>query len=375
MGNNIVDSLQGLSDYSFCKFDMADWIKREYGKGAIDRAGEYLKNWWVSSEDTDSHEEWSKQFGILENWRTSHDFPLTSVQRALRNRAQKIEKHVIVARRLKRFPSIMNKLARESAMKLSQMQDLGGCRAILSNVNAVQLLFEMYGGEAPLLPSEGSRKCDDYIKNPKTDGYRGIHIVERYHSHSELFVPWDRQRIEIQLRTQLQHSFATAVETVTTFTRAPLKFGAGPAEWRRFFSLMGSALATREQTPLVPNTPTSNAELIRELRDASNSLKVHQRLRGWADALKTLRSQHMKDSQLLLLVLDMSQNTVKAQGFKERTDAMQAIAEIEKSKNSNLDAVLVWVSSFRRLRAAYPNYYADTGKFLVTLDAALAGKQ
>ena len=333
-----------------------------------------LKNWWISDEDTHLKQQWSAAFNVLENWRTSHDFPLTSVQRALRNRAQKVEKHVIVARRLKRFPSLMNKLARESAMKLSQMQDLGGCRAILSNANAVQLLFSMYGGEAPLLPSEGSRKCDDYIKNPKPDGYRGIHIVERYHSHSELFAPWDGQRIEIQLRTQLQHSFATAVETVTTFTRTPLKFGAGPVEWRRFFSLMGSALAIREQTPLVPNTPPNSDELIKELRDASNHLMVHQRLRGWADALKTLRSQHMKDSELLLLVLDMTQNTVKAQGFKERKDALQAIAEIEKSKSTNLDAVLVWVSSFRRLRAAYPNYYADTGKFLVTLDAALAGK-
>ncbi len=189
-----------------------------------------LKNWWISDEDTHLKQQWSAAFNVLENWRTSHDFPLTSVQRALRNRAQKVEKHVIVARRLKRFPSLMNKLARESAMKLSQMQDLGGCRAILSNANAVQLLFSMYGGEAPLLPSEGSRKCDDYIKNPKPDGYRGIHIVERYHSHSELFAPWDGQRIEIQLRTQLQHSFATAVETVTTFTRTPLKFGAGPVE-------------------------------------------------------------------------------------------------------------------------------------------------
>jgi hypothetical protein len=37
----------------------------------------------------------------------------------------------------------MNKLTGEPRMKLSQMQDLGGCRAIMSSIDAVE---QLYGG-------------------------------------------------------------------------------------------------------------------------------------------------------------------------------------------------------------------------------------
>jgi len=349
---------------------MVEWTICEYGKGAIDRAGQCLLEWWTTAGDPADHAKWSNALGVVENWRACHGLPLNVIQRALRGRAQKIEPKVIVAQRLKRFSSIMNKLARESSMKLSQMQDLGGCRAILSNIDAVNSLYDMYGS-APLFSEEGSLKRYDYIKEPKDDGYRGIHVVARYHPRIRSREAWDGYRIEIQLRTNLQHAFATAVETVTTFTRAPLKFGAGPAEWRRFFSLMGSALAIREQTSSVPNTPTNEAELISELQELSSALRVRQRLQGWADGLRTLRSQHMKNSEMLLLVLDIGKNTIKVTGYQNRNEGVQAVAEIEKSKRTDVDAVLVWVSSVRQLRVAYPNYYADTKKFLDALDSVL----
>src|SRR6201998_3280092 len=114
---------------------------------------------------------------------------------------------------------------------------------------------------------------------------------------------WYGQLIEIQIRSQLQHAFATAVETVTTFTREPLKFGAGPVEWRRFFSLMGSTLALREGTVLVSGTPANHDELIAELRECVNRLNIRSRLRGWTNALTVLRAKHLKRFKWLLLVL------------------------------------------------------------------------
>jgi hypothetical protein len=108
----------------------------------------------------------------------------------------------------------------------------------------------------------------------KKDGYRGIHVVARYHPRKSEREPWDGHRVEIQMRTRLQHAFSTAVETVTAFTRQPLKFGAGPVEWRRFFSLMGSALALREGTESVPDTPTDKTQLIAEFKNAAAELKV-----------------------------------------------------------------------------------------------------
>jgi hypothetical protein len=128
--------------------------------------------------------------------------------------------------------------------------------------------------------------------------------------------PWNGHRIEIQLRTQLQHAFSTSVETVTTFTRSPLKFGGGPDEWRRFFALTGSAFALREGTALVPGTPTDPGELIRELRETTKALKVRQRLAGWARALKQLPRRDVSQFQWLLLVLNIAGDkpTIKVTG-------------------------------------------------------------
>jgi ppGpp synthetase/RelA/SpoT-type nucleotidyltranferase len=220
--------------------DMAQWVQREYGKGEIDRAGQYLIPWWTRKVKT--LEKITEAYAIIENWRTSHAMPLLTFRMSLANRARRLEPNAIIAQRLKRFVAIMNKLVREPNMKLSQMHDLGGCRAIVSDMATVRRLYNLYGGDCGLF-ERGRFKCYDYIQNPKSDGYRGSHVVGRYEARAVTNEPWNGQRIEIQLRTQLQHAFATTVETVTTFTKQPLKFGAGPDEWRRFFSLVGSAFA------------------------------------------------------------------------------------------------------------------------------------
>jgi hypothetical protein len=348
---------------------MADWIKRENTKGAIDRAGKLLIPWWTNQAP--APEALGNSYVIIQNWRSSHAMPLLTFRMGLEQRARRIELEPIVAQRLKRFSSVMNKLSREPVMKLSQMQDLGGCRAIVSNVQDVRLLFDLYRGDQSLFESEDSLNCDDYIGNPKPDGYRGIHVIGRYKARFSKNDPWNGHRIEIQLRSKLQHAFATAVETVTTFTRSPLKFGAGPMEWRRFFSLMGTVFAIREGTEIVPGTPSNEEELIRELRELTKSLKVRQRLRAWTNAVKQLPKRNTKNAEWLLLVLNVSENTIKVTGYSDRLLASQAVAKIEQTPNSELDAVLVWVGSVKNLKRAYPNYYADTTAFLEALTIAL----
>lgn len=348
----------------------AVWVKREHGKGDIDRAGATLIPWWWKKRSVTT-KEIGDAFAIVENWRTSHGLPLNVFQACLRSRAKRIEDDFLVAQRMKRFASVMNKLVREPHMKLSQMQDLGGCRAILPDVASVDRLYGMYRGDEPLFSTETSLKCYDYIRRPKDDGYRGIHIVGRYHARTPDRDPWNGQRVEIQLRTRLQHAFATTVETVTTFTREPLKFGAGPIAWRRFFSLVGSVFAIRECTPLVDGTPHNESELIRELREVTRELKVRGRLRGWTEALRTLPRKNVSDFSWLLLVLNTKLNTVKVTGFASRREAAEAVSKIEKSRQEELDAVLVWVRSIDDLRAAYPNYYADTREFIRALESAL----
>lgn len=347
---------------------MAQWVRPEYSKARIDKSAEALVPWWQGKAPQPTN--LGDYYGIVENWRTSHAMPLLTFRVSLEARARRVDPQAIVAQRLKRFSSAMNKLVREPNMKLTQMQDLGGCRAILASVSEVDQVYEKYeeGGGA----GEQQLKCYDYIREPKSDGYRGIHIIGRYAAQASKNEPWNGQRIEIQLRSRLQHAFATAVETVTTFTKQPLKFGAGPDEWRRFFSLVGSAFALKEGTTLVKDTPTEKSALIGELRHLTNALYVYRRLGGWTKAMTKLKSRNIRGFNWLLLVLNLENNTIRVTGFADRAKARSALSKLEPaSGSSQQDAVLVWVSSLRDLRRAYPNYFADTEEFLGNLGDSL----
>lgn len=349
---------------------MAGYEVKQYSNGEIDRSGEALLKWWVTPELKLEDEPYSHAYWVVQNWRDCHAFPLVVFQRMLRKHAREVDPTATVAKRIKRLSSIMNKLDREPRMSLSQMQDLGGCRAIVSDVSKVYQLYERFTKMSQSsLPR--TTKCYDYIKSPKPDGYRGIHIVGRYVARQGKQRPWEGQRIEVQLRSKLQHAFATAVETVTTFTRHQLKFGGGPGDWRRFFSLMGSVFAYREETALIKGTPTDYKQLVKELSELSKHLRVKPRLTGWTRALTQLRHRSTKDYKWLLLVLNVHDNSVEVTGYRDMMEASSVTSGIERERDTNIDAVRVWVSSITELKRAYPNYYADTREFINALDYAL----
>jgi hypothetical protein len=197
-------------------------------------------------------------------------------------------------------------------------------------------------------------------------------VVGRYRARVEKNEIWNGQRIEIQLRSKLQHAFATAVETATTFTQSKLKSGGGEIKWRRFFALTSSAISVREGCQIVPETPERVDDLVGELRELTRELKVRQLLRGWTDAVKTLPKSTIDKASWLLLVLDVEGKTVKVTGFADRKKAARELSKIERDTDSPVDAVLVWVNSITKLKSAYPNYYADTAAFIDALDFSLA---
>jgi hypothetical protein len=119
-------------------------------------------------------------------------------------------------------------------MKLSRIQDIGGCRVVVSSVLEVDELVEYYK-RTSRIKHELVRE-DAYILEPPPSGYRGVHLVYKYISDRR--TTWNGLRIEIQLRSGLQHAWATAVETVGTFTQQALKSSQGGADWLRFFALI-----------------------------------------------------------------------------------------------------------------------------------------
>ena len=156
---------------------------------------------------------------VVNNWRACHARPLGTFAVTLKNRALKIHKESLVAQRIKRLDSITRKLEIQSTMHLSQMQDIAGCRAIMPTIAHVRRLEKRYGETKDF--SHEFKSCKDYIAEPKASGYRGIHLIYRFKLRDPS--PYQGQQVEIQLRSKLQHVWATAVEAAGTFTNQALK--------------------------------------------------------------------------------------------------------------------------------------------------------
>lgn len=305
---------------------------------------------------------------VINNWRWSHAFPLHTFQMNLRRQASQRDRPSTVAQRLKRLPSIRHKLDRMPAMKLSRMQDIGGCRAVVSTVPVLNALVEHYKASSHL--THELIREDEYLAEPRASGYRGIHLVYRYHSVRQR--TWNGLSIEIQLRSRLQHAWATALETVRLFMRArPRDAHCNEEDWRRFFALMSSAIARWEGTPAIPGTPTKPGELVRELRDYVVKLDVVARLSAYGAAVSAISGP--EGGHTFLLELDIARRELSVRSYADRTIAAQEYSAVERAIESepSKDVVLVTVESLAALRCAYPNYFLDTQFFARSVEEAV----
>ena len=330
------------------------WTKPQHSREEVNQAGKLL----VTASTNDI--KYEKALSIINNWRSSHAYPLNIFQNQLRRMSKSIDSTCLIAQRIKRLSSITSKLERLEDMKLSQMQDLGGCRSILKSVDDVYKVMTLFKKSRI---KHKQANFDDYIVSPKSSGYRGIHLNYKYLSDRQK--TYNNLKIEIQIRSQSQHAWATAVEVVGTLLRQALKSSKGEADWLRFFALMSTAIAGIEKTPPVPNTPTDEVELVTELRVYAKKLDVLHRLETYGNALKTMDAS-LGDAQYYLLKLDPVLNQIEVIGFKKNQldEASNAYLDIEqKLSNEGAEAVLVSVESVQTLKRAYPNYFLDTKVF------------
>lgn len=309
----------------------------------------------------------TKARAVLAQWRAQHRKPLVDVRRLLYQRMRLAKAKGFVVQRLKRLPSVEAKLRRFSTMKLSQMQDIGGCRAVVSSVSAVQDLHRRCrdGGQA----HEISRTTD-YLLEPKKDGYRSVHLVYSYKSRHEKNQAWNGRKIEIQIRSQLQHAWATAVETVDVLHETRMKIGGpGNDDWKRFFALMGTAHALDEELPPVPGTPTALTDVRSEVSELEERLGARYVLGELAPLTVSL----VKGRGWVLLTLDAEARRIRVRGYSRIDMAQQEYLrrEEENADNTAVQVCLVSTDSVETLRRAYPNYFLDVRRFVKSLRSFL----
>ena len=145
--------------------------------------------------------------------------------------------------------AILDKLKR-STMRLSQMQDVAGCRVVVPDVSNQNRVVEQL---TALLPSAAFDR-----RTKPSHGYRAVHVVAR---------PKGRP-IEIQVRTELQHSWAELSEKSADAFGAAVKYGGGPKVIRSILDDMSDLVARVERLE-------SRTELSNEVAELRRNIAAH----------------------------------------------------------------------------------------------------
>lgn len=323
-------------------------IELKYSKKAVNRAGSALL-----SDAKDSHDE-AKE--VLDNWRACHVAPLNRFQASLRSRLSRIDGGALVSQRLKRTPSILAKLDRISGMKLARMQDIGGIRTVAKNMKKVREIEDAYKKGTRVFSIVNGGK--DYINYPKKSGYRSVHMVFRCRNG---FL------VELQIRTEIQHAWATAVETMGTFLDRSLKSNEGPDEWLRFFTLASSAFSILESTPRVPEHDKYSAyEVFDLLLAKEKELDVLNKLSGFRVAARHIdNGNKIGHYHLVTLNLDTHRAGIRSYAQKNVDQANIDYSDAEElvRQGANIQVVLVTSASISALKKAYPSYFLNAQLF------------
>lgn len=313
-------------------------------------------------------------FQIANSWRDAHAFPMRSVRGSLRWYMHASDIQGVTAARLKRMQAIRRKLARPGLrpLHLHQLQDLGGCRAIVPSIADVTRLVDCMRNGRHTVHHESP-----YIDQPKKDGYRSHHMILQYCGKGERKI-YDGRRVEVQIRTRMQHSWATAVEAVGLLRGEDLKGNKGSADWLRLFFLMSVEFARAENCAEPPNAParhTRSAEII----DLEKRLHATKHLQNISDAFRAT-DQLVEDPKsratYYLLKFDNATKQMTVEPYFAPKEAMLQYDNAEELDNhtGKQNIVLVEADRLENLKAAYPNYFGDVQLFKMQLGKVIRGK-
>lgn len=351
-------------------------MQEKYSGKQVIKAGESF----LSDEIYRDRNLFNESMNVLSYWRFQHETPLEQALSLLEKETLNYDRSAIFAKRLKRHPSIVSKLKRFPQMKLKNMQDIGGCRAIVSTEKKLQQITRELRKREEFRNSNGDIRFKDYIKNPKDDGYRGYHLIGTFKDDSS-----NNKLIEIQLRTTIQHDWATALEIIDLFTGQALKSNKGREDWKEFFRLVSLHFEIMESIHLfsVKNPEEQffqyQQKVINDTNLFATSGKVHaiesklgvvKNLEAFAHSLR-IANQHISDQKVsgyVLLRIDTRKSTVETTLFNEQENdaAEKTYLKYEKDASNSTDIVVALVSTTAvgGIREAYPNYFADSSDFL-----------
>ncbi len=336
---------------------------------AINKAGNVIRCYMLESKENKnsitntSQEDFINALLILRSYREYHLPYLKLMENLLThklNRLNILEKSII-ASRSKRLESISSKLLRRPTMRLSQMDDMVGLRVTFANMHDLQCFIDdtMHCEIQNHQRIDNKIRENNYINSPKEDGYRGIHRVFKYQTDDNRII-----RVELQLRTKIQHEWATIVEILGSLKQTSFKTGEGEDTHRQFLELSSVLFAIEEELPVIANysslTPT---EICTKLREMDKELQIIQTL----ESVKSIPlDSDDKQDKYYLLLLNLDSRTTTVIAYNDELTANEAYGRLERDykETHQFNVALVSVTDINKIKDAYPNYFLHTENFI-----------
>lgn len=333
-------------------------MKRTYSNREIDKAGEKLAQYDINDPIIEN------DIKIISEWRDAHLYGTQKLSQLVDKRSKQIGGKNVLVSRSKKLESIKLKLSLNDSSNLSRMQDIGGCRIIVEDLNKlnaiVQRMSKFHGGFKLI-------KKTDYVTSPKPTGYRCVHLVYELQDNTN-----DNYKIllELQCRTKTQHLWATAVETVGLFNKVSLKSNQGDESWKEFFRLV-SMLFEYHETKKISFRNYTIRELINAISIHNRKYKCTSKIVGYQLAPKYIEKTPEKEYYLLILNFANATLQIKSYSKSESEQAQQDYAAYEVANDPNINTVLVSANSIKEVTEGYPNYFADTDEFIKLISSLI----
>lgn len=308
----------------------------QISKAGIDRLGNKIRSEISKINDTTLVE--------LQDYRTSHKDVLSQVFNLLCDATKKIHSSCIVTYRIKRFESIISKLDRYPDMRFSRMWDIAGCRCILRNDKDVYKLKSLLEEETTL----EIIKEYDYLVSPQKDGYRSLHLFLKFGDSDKV--------VEVQLRSQIDHNWATLVEITDLLFDTKIKEYGDNAELSRFHFLLSRINNLTIEEKYEISSTLKNYNYFEKLSEvfSRNYIKVRKR---WFD----IESSDHK----FFLIETTKEDVPKIYSFKSSVEAENYYFNVYKTnQNANIVLTHLHKPNYNQISIAYSNYILTFHSFL-----------
>lgn len=300
---------------------------------------------------------------IIDQWRAAHRAILNTFQAILRIRTSGT--NIVVAQRHKRKRTIYDKLRRIPGMDLSRMDDIAGCRLIFHNIDDLYR-FRIDFHKARF---KHKRRNDinkyDYIKRPKSSGYRGVHDVYEYNVNSKAGRDLAGLYVEIQYRTLVQHTWATAVEVIGFITESQPKFQKGDKRYEQAMALASEILARAYEHLKGPFPDIEDRDVVRQFLNLDKELSLLATLRGLNAANQAVLA---KRNAILIF---SNEEDLDIRTYRDAPEALRALFDLEK-QHPEKDIVLVRADTSEDVRLAFKNYFSDAREFISQVETGCA---